>query len=183
MHVTFRSLALCAAAAVTLTGCGKKGEPDAAATSGTSTASTAKAASATPRAGHWDVKVQMVDLDVPGMPKQLKDTVAQQISQAGAVATCLTPEEAARNDGKFFQPKNNKDCTADSFAMEGGKLNARMTCAKGGAKQAVEMHGTYSAEAYDLALDSKGEANGQPMKMSMRVTGRRTGECTGKERG
>jgi hypothetical protein len=45
------------------------------------------------------------------------------------------------------------------------------------------MHGTYGSEAYDLTLNSQGDMNGQPMKMSMRVTGKRTGGCTGKEAG
>jgi len=177
MHIRLHTLALCTVA-VALTGCGDKKSPEA-------TASQAEASTtiATPKPGHWDVNLRMIDFDVPGMPQQMKDSIGQQISKAGAVATCLTPEEAARNDGKFFQPSNNKNCKSESFTMEDGKLAAKLTCTNGPTKQTVDMQGTYGAEAYDLTLESKGEASGQPMKMSMRVTGKRTGECTGKERG
>jgi len=178
MHIRFHTLALCAAATVALAGCGDKKSPDAKASE-----AAASAKSDTPKPGHWDVNLRMIDFDVPGMPQQMKDSIGQQISKAGAVATCLTPEEAARNDGRFFQPSNNKNCKSESFTMEGGKLAAKLTCTNGPTKQTVDMQGTYGAEAYDLTLESKGEASGQPMKMSMRVTGKRTGECTGKERG
>lgn len=181
MHFALRPFALCAVAAVTLAGCGDK-KPDATASEGAATAS-ATAESVKPRPGHWDVKLEMTDFDVPGMPAEIKQTIGKQIAQAGAMATCLTPEQAARNDGKFFEPKNNKDCTSESFAMENGKLDAKMVCSRAGTKQTVAMKGTYGADAYDLTLNSQGEANGQPMKMTMHVTGKRTGECNGKERG
>jgi hypothetical protein len=169
---------LCAIAAVTLAGCGDK-KPDAAASQEAAT----PGAMVKPRPGHWEVKLEQARFDVPGMPDQFKKTLGKQITGAGAVATCLTPEEAARNDGKFFEPKNNKDCTTESFSMENGKIDARMVCERAGSKQTVQMRGTYGAQAYDLMLNSRGDMNGQPMKMSMHVTGKRTGECTGKESG
>lgn len=181
MHTVFRSLALCTAAAIALAGCGDK-TPEPAA-SGRAAAPSETAAAVKPRAGHWDVKLEMTDIDVPGMPDEIKKTIGKQFSQAGAMATCLTPEQAARNDGKFFEPKNNKDCKSESFSMEGGRLDAKLICARANTKQTVEMRGTYGAEAYDLTLNSQGDANGQPMKMTMHVTGKRTGECTGKEVG
>lgn len=136
-----------------------------------------------PRPGHWDVKLEMTDFDVPGMPDGMKKAIGQQFSQAGAMATCLTPEEAARNDGKFFEPKNSKDCKSQSFAMADGRLDAKLVCTRGSNTQTVNMRGTYGAEAYDLVLDSQGQMNGQPMKMTMHVSGKRSGECTGKEAG
>lgn len=181
MHAALRPIELCAIAAVTLAGCGDK-KPDASASEGAATTSAAVAA-VKPRAGHWDVKLEMTDFDVPGMPDELKKTIGKQIAQAGAMATCLTPEQAARNDGKFFEPKNNKDCTSESFSMDNGKIDAKMVCSRAGTKQTVQMRGTYGAEAYDLTLNSQGDMNGQPMKMSMHVAGKRTGECTGKESG
>jgi hypothetical protein len=177
MHTVIRSLALCSALAVSLAGCGDK-KPDAA---GHEQAGGDTATLVRPRPGHWDVKLQMTDFDVPGMPDEIKKTIGKQFSQAGAMATCLTPEQAARNDGKFFEPKNNKDCKSESFSMANGQIAAKLICARGPTKQTVDMRGTYGAEAYDLTLNSQGEMNGQPMKMTMQVSGKRTGECTGKE--
>lgn len=179
MHVTLRPLALCAIAALTLAGCGDK-KSDATTSEASATASVG---AVKPRPGHWDVKLELTDFTVPGMPDEFKKTIGKQISQAGAMATCLTPEQAARNDGKFFEPKNNKDCTSESFAMANGRIDAKMVCARAGTKQTVQMRGTYGAEAYDLTLNSQGDMNGQPMTMAMHVAGKRTGECTGKETG
>jgi predicted small lipoprotein YifL len=163
MHTVIRSLALCTALAVSLAGCGDK-KPDAA---GNAQAAGDTATLVKPRPGHWDVKLQMTDFDVPGMPDEIKKTIGKQFSQAGAMATCLTPEQAARND--------------ESFSMANGQIAAKLICERGPTKQTVDMRGTYGAEAYDLTLNSQGEMNGQPMKMTMQVSGKRTGECTGKE--
>ena len=181
MHAKLRPFALCAIAAIALAGCGDK-KPDATASEGAATSSAALA-TVKPRPGHWDVQLQLTDVDIPGMPEELKKTIGKQMAQAGATGTCLTPEEAARNDGKFFEPKNNKDCQSESFAMADGKIDAKMVCERAGTKQTVQMRGTYGADAYDLTLNSQGDMNGQPMKMSMHVAGKRTGECTGKESG
>lgn len=180
MYAALRPFALCAIAAITLAACGDN-KPGAAGEGAATT--NAGAVAVKPRPGHWDVKLDNASFDIPGMPDELKETLGKQITQAGAVATCLTPEEAARNDGKFFEPKSNKDCKSESFSMENGKIDARMICERAGTKQTVQMRGTYGAEAYDLTLNSQGDMNGQPMKMSMHVAGKRTGECTGKERG
>jgi predicted small lipoprotein YifL len=182
MRTSLRLSALCAVAAVfALAGCGDK-KPDAAATGDSAASASAQAAASgpKPRPGHWDVKLVMTDFDIPGMPENLKQAVGRQMNQAGDIATCLTAEEAARNDGKFFGPHNDS-CKYQSFAMADGKVDAKMTCDQRGAKQTIDLNGSYGADAYDLTLNSRGEMNGQPMKMAMHVTGARTGECTGKE--
>jgi hypothetical protein len=184
MHARLRLSALCAAAfVIALAGCGDKKSPDAAASQSAAagTSAAASAPGAKPQPGHWQVKLQVTDFDIPGMPDNLKQAVGKQMKQAGDIATCLTAEEAARNDGKFFGPRN-KNCTYQDFSMANGHVAAKMTCDQNGAKQTVEMHGSYGAQAYDLSLKSNGDVSGQKMTMAMHVTGARTGPCTGKER-
>lgn len=181
MHVRLRLSALCAAGAViALAGCGDKKSPDAATSQSAAGETSASASGAKPQPGHWQVKLKVTDFDIPGMPDNLKQAVGKQMNQAGDIATCLTAEEAARNDGKFFGPRN-KNCTYQDFSMANGQVAAKMTCDQNGAKQTVEMHGSYGAQAYDLSLKSNGDMNGQKMTMAMHVTGARTGPCTGKE--
>ena len=181
MHRSFRTIAIGALAVSALAGCGGTKTPDAAASSEGAAANGKAAMAAKPRAGHWDVKLKMTDFQVPGMPDSIRQSVAKQMDQVGAVGTCLTPEEAARNDGKFFGPRN-RNCTYQDFSMANGQVAAKMTCTDRGMKQTVTMKGSYGADAYDLTLASKGDINGQPMTMAMHVTGHRTGDCTGAEK-
>jgi hypothetical protein len=45
------------------------------------------------------------------------------------------------------------------------------------------MKGTYSEDAYDIAIQTSGEMQGQPMSMEMGIVSRRVGECRGEEAG
>jgi hypothetical protein len=179
---TFACLPALCAALIALAGCGDKTKPEG---SGSEAAAQgdapALAAGEKPRAGQWQVKLALTDFAVPGMPDNLKDSIGKQMQQAGDVTTCLTQAEVDRNDGKFLGPRD-QDCDYQTFTMADGRIAAKMTCTKNAIKQSVDMRGTYGPEAYDLTLDSQSDMNGTPMKMSMRVTGQRTGECTGKEK-
>lgn len=175
--------ALCAAALIALVGCGGTKTPEGASSEAAPKEAPVApvAAGEKPRPGQWQVKLMLTDFDVPGMPANLKDTMSKQMQQASDVTTCLTQAEVDRNDGKFLGPRD-QDCDYHTFTMADGRVAAKMTCTKSAVKQTVEMTGTYGAEAYDLTLNSQSDMNGTPMKMAMHVTGKRNGECTGKEK-
>ena len=182
MITGFRRLALCAAigSAIAVAGCGDKTAPAAGASEGAAQADAVAASGVKPRAGRWETKLDMTSFEVPGMPANVKDTVAKQMREAGVVISCLTPEQAARNDGQFFGPRQG-NCDYANVSIAGGKVAGKMTCTQNGMKQTVDMRGTYGAEAYDMAMDMQGDMGGQKMTMVMHVTGKRTGECTGDE--
>lgn len=181
MQMKFRGLMLCTAAAVSLAACGEDQAPNVVAT-GEAANAAAKATSQSfrPQAGHWDVTMTVKEMDIVGVPDGMKEAMAQQLGKENTLDACLTPEEAQRDDGKFFIP-NNQACDFKSFSMVDGKLSSDMICVDGGRKQDVKMDGSYSPDSYDMMIKSQMEMNGQPVKMTMHITGKRNGECTGKE--
>jgi carboxypeptidase C (cathepsin A) len=67
--------------------------------------------------------------------------------------------------------------------MSGGKIDATMRCTHEQMTQLVNFKGTYSPEAYQLAMDSKVEGGPREMtgmSMSMKVDAKRVGECSAK---
>ena len=167
-----------AGAAFAVAGCSDKKAPAPGTSEGAAT--DVAATDIKPRAGRWETKLALTSLEVPGMPANAKDAMTQQMSKASTVISCLTPEQAARNDSKFFGPRNG-NCDYQNVSVANGKVQGKMTCTQNGMKQTVDMRGTYGADAYDMALDTKGDMGGQTITMAMRVTGTRTGECTGDE--
>lgn len=158
---------------------------EAAAGDGESDASVAAkvaAANVKPLPGRWEVQMQVKSFDIPGVPAAMKDMLRNEMTRQHMVATCLTPEEAAQPQGKFFKPGNDQ-CSYKSFEMEGGKIAATMTCSEQGMTQDMRMEGTYSEDAYDIAIETNGEMNGQPMTMAMDIVSKRVGECRGDETG
>ena len=138
------------------------------------------------RAGLWESKITVEQLDMPGMPPEMagrmKEMMAQ--NQPKAFKNCLTPEDVKKPDEDFFAGQN-KGCRYDHFKMGNGKIDAVMRCGGEQATQVMKMAGTYSPDAYNMQMSNKVEAAAKgaegSMAMRVRVDARRIGECTGKE--
>jgi len=105
----------------------------------------------------------------------------QHMGTTQTFASCLTPEEAAKPKADFFQGKDS-GCTYEKFSMGDGKVDAVMTCGRGGSSQKMTMMGTYGEQSYDMKVTADGEAGpGMPMSMAMSISSRRVGDCNGNE--
>ncbi len=136
--------------------------------------------------GHWEMKMTVAEMTIPGMPAKMAEQMKAHMGMGKTIASCLTPEEAKRPKGEFFN-KGNGDCRYDRFSMGAGKIDALMQCTGGGGKRTMTMTGTYGPDAYHMAVASTGTAGADNpmagMSMKMEMDARRTGECTGKENG
>lgn len=134
-----------------------------------------------PRAGRWESTMKIEKMELPDMPPEAKAMMQKHLAAAQTFTTCLKPEQADKPDAEFFQGKSSF-CTYDKFVMGGGRIDAVMTCGKEGQSRKMTMTGTYSPEAYAMRMSSNGEMQpGMPMSMTMSISARRIGECTGKE--
>ena len=132
------------------------------------------------RPGKWESKVALLEIDIPGMPAEMQDTMKRTFAerQPSSFTSCLTPEEAKKPREDFFA--GNDKCRYDHFKMGDGKIDARMRCDAGEGMQLMEMAGTYSDEAYTMTMTTMREGAAGPggdAKMTMRMDARRVGEC------
>ena len=132
------------------------------------------------RPGKWESKVALLDIDIPGMPAEMQDTMKRTFAerQPSGFTSCLTPEEAKKPREDFFA--GNDKCRYDHFKMGDGKIDARMRCDAGEGVQLMEMAGTYSDESYTMTMTTMREGAAGPggdAKMTMRMDARRVGEC------
>lgn len=135
--------------------------------------------------GHWESTMKLEKMDVSGMnlPPQAKAQMEQQIGTEKTFDSCLTPEEAKKPSSDFF--KVAEGCTYKTFSMSGGKINAEMACAgQQGASRTMKLSGTYDSTTYAMHVEGSGSMpGGMTMSMAMTMNSKRTGECTGKEKG
>lgn len=137
------------------------------------------------RPGQWESSVELESIEVPGMPEaavaQMKKTMAR---VATGQKTCLTPEQAKKPKEDFFAGAGS-NCRYDKFSMDDGKMTGTMRCTspQGGGTQLIDFDGTYSPESYEMRMAStlEGASAAGPMKMVMRMTSKRIGECDGSE--
>jgi Protein of unknown function (DUF3617) len=128
--------------------------------------------------GEWEMKMEVVNMKVEGLPPGLAEGMK---SQAGGInRTCMTPEEAKAPKGDIFAGDKSGGCKSEGFKWEGGKIEGKTTCpGQGGTGETVmTMNGTYGAQNIDMTMKSQTDMMGKPMEMEMRVSGRRVGECT-----
>ena len=137
------------------------------------------------RPGKWESKVAIEEIDIPGMPAGMQETMKKTFAerQPAGFISCLTPEEARKPKEDFFAGKDNK-CRYDHFKMGDGKIDAKMRCDAGGAAQIMEMAGTYSPNSYTMTMTTVREGGAGPggeARMKMRMDARRVGECDGNQ--
>lgn len=136
--------------------------------------------------GQWEIRNQTLAINFPGMPggeigKQAMDDA---LGDSMTTSYCLTQESIDKPETGMFGGKAEGECRYRNFSMANGQLASTMEC-KGDdpkAQTVMTMTGTYSPSAYTIDADMKASAPGMPggegMTMTMKIAGRRTGECT-----
>lgn len=187
------SLALVAALALPLAAC--KQQPTVSATNATAAQVQEKVAAATGGAGvtiepgRWEGAVTIHDMDIPGMPPQVKAQMKKQMGGAKSFAHCVTAEDVKQQKALFTGEGNDEACKYDHFNMAAGTIDAAMSCFRDAYRMEMTMTGTYSSDAYHMDMASKAEASGPmgasgplataAMNMKMTVEAKRVGACKG----
>ena len=177
-----RHLVLLSAATIALAACGS---PDADA-DGDGEISMSEAAEISkdmvkPEPGKYRATVEMVDVEVPGAPKEVQDMMKQMISVGAQTHEyCLTKEAADKGFEEIArQSQKNDDCSFEKFEADGGSIDAVMTCSQPGQGTArMTMKGTGSATASEMTMTMDAQApDGNTMKMTMKSNQERIGDC------
>ncbi len=176
-----RPTALIPLASLVLAACGSSDKIDAQGETPAAVAEKVAASGMTPRPGRWQGTFRVEKMDIAGLPPQGAEQMNKSMEMDRSYFTCLTPEQAAKPDARFFQ-KAAEGCIYDRFTMSDGKIDAVMTCKPGAGPTRMAMNGSYNADTYDLKINGSGEvAKGMPMSIAMAVTSRRVGDCNGTE--
>lgn len=135
--------------------------------------------------GQWETMVEITDVSIPGMPPEMAAQMKQHMAEGHSDRSCVTPEEAKKPREQFFGGEQMKHCKYDRFAFGGGRIDMTMQCAhESGMRQVMEMHGSYSGDAYRMDVQSDatgGQGAMKTMRVAMRISGKRVGACTGKD--
>jgi hypothetical protein len=131
--------------------------------------------------GRWESQMKFGKLEMPDMPPEMAAMMEKSMAETRKFASCLTKEDVEKPGGKFFGQANDT-CKYDSFTMGGGRIDAKMSCKSPDGPQEMTMNGTYTPETYAMTMAIKGNhGGGKAMNMTMSMTAKRAGACTGKE--
>ncbi|HVU31163.1 MAG TPA: DUF3617 domain-containing protein [Sphingomicrobium sp.] len=131
------------------------------------------------KAGEWKVEGTLEEMIVPGLSPEAQSQMKEVMGRRGnsSYQYCLTPEQAKKPGGRFFNRQADRNCRYDHFTMRGGKIDAVMRCAAPSGSMEMTIEGTYSpdSDSTHVAMNMEG---GQKMTMKMRSEAHRIGECT-----
>lgn len=157
---------------------------DAAPTPAPSASAPASLGKALFRPGEWETTVELIDVDIPGMPAgSVRDSMVEMMKKTKTTTkNCVTKEDAEKPEASVFTGSKGK-CSYDRMTMSGGKIDAVMTCVDASGRGKLEMTsvGTYDDTSFTMTNDMRTTAPGQSeaMHMKAKVTGKRTGDCAG----
>jgi hypothetical protein len=167
------------AAALALAACGssdKSGGNGSSAAAGGSGSGGASGISLQP--GEWEMKTEVVNVSAEGLPPGIAEGMK---AQAGSTTrTCMTAEEAKGPKADMFARNNPGNCKSEGFSWSGGRIHGTTTCTgtEGAGKAVVTMDGQYSPQSIDMTMKSETDIAGKAMKVEMRISGHRVGECS-----
>jgi hypothetical protein len=135
------------------------------------------------KAGAWQVTSTLEEMGIPGLSPEAQSGMKRLMGSRGNAKYrfCLTPEQAKRPGGKFFNRQADKNCRYDHFTMGKGKIDAVMRCAAPEGSMTMSIAGNYSADSYSTRVAMEMGASEGTMKMKMRSEAHRVGDCTAEE--
>jgi coenzyme F420-reducing hydrogenase gamma subunit len=134
------------------------------------------------KAGQYEMTMKMTDVQVPGAPpaaiEQMKAAMAAQSEQTQQ--QCVTEEDIANMGNKMGSAgAQGGDCNFTKTTFNGGAIDIAGTCKAPTGDIAIAMNGTHAADSFNATMTVDATANGQQVKASGTMSGRRTGDCTG----
>lgn len=132
------------------------------------------------RAGKWVSTVTFEEMTAPGMPPQAAEQMRKMMGEGRRYESCLAEDQVQRPAEDFFAGGGDNQCRYEHFTMGGGKIDAKMICARGESSQVMEMDGSYTPTSYEIRMTTSLDGAPPPaseMRMRMRVEAQRVGEC------
>ena len=126
--------------------------------------------------GEWETSTALEAMDLGKAANPSTDAeIRRQVGKPKVERGCLSAEQAATPG--FGQLRGGR-CRFTRFTWQDGQLDAQLQCVRPDAKVSVRQAGAYSSTAFDMRTTLRQDVPGGPAtSMTMRLVGRRLGDC------
>ncbi|WP_168157315.1 DUF3617 domain-containing protein [Erythrobacter sp. QSSC1-22B] len=171
-------------ALVALIGCGEPEadsvDPGEATAGGISQAEVAERARDTiqPQPGQYRAVMEVLEVDIPGAPEGSGDML-RQMMDGQSHEYCLTQEDVDKGYEEMARQSQDGDCTFDRFDVDGGAIDALMTCTgEQSNTMRMAMTGTATPTSSVMNMTMTGDMTGMgESTLRMKATHERVGDC------
>ncbi len=166
-----------------LSACSQQSDDAEGAAQASASASAAAVAQALrPQPGKYRVTMKITKVAIPGLPPAAAAQASKMFASTGHSSEfCLTPADANMGYEEMTKRAAQGKCSYDRFTVNGGQLDAAMTCETGqGMTTKSAVTGTVSPTGSNMTMTSDAMVAGVPggrMQMEGQVITERLGEC------
>lgn len=142
--------------------------------------------------GMWEMTAKVTQLQLTGASPEMQARANAQVGQPRTQSQCLSPEEAgdplAQMRQMMAQQGATANCRFSDQVFAGGTIRVRASCpAAGGGSADFSIEGTFTETTIQSVMNVTGQGPAGPdgisgMRLSMEMSGRRTGDCPGSGR-
>lgn len=132
-----------------------------------------------PEPGLYRSQTEIQDIQIANAPEQMRDMMKNSMTSQ-THEYCLTPEQAEKGfEESARQSQADSNCTFQKFDVDGGSIDAAMTCSPDGqGTMTVAVQGTGSATRSEMNMTMEGDMPPMgSMTMKMRIVNERIGDC------
>lgn len=136
------------------------------------------------RPGKWEMTVQTVSVDIPGLDEALKKQMTDMmLKKVQKHTSCITKKQAESPPAEVIARSQGR-CKYENFKMDDGAIDGTLVCPAQGMGGAMKMRvaGKFDAESFAIDNDMEATApSGPAMKIKAKSSGKRIGDCTAEE--
>lgn len=138
----------------------------------------APGAAATLRPGQWETTARLVNIEAPGVPPQALEQLRNQMGRQRN--ECWTEAEVSNIAEKLANPSTpNANCEFGRRTFANGVIDVAGTCSSRGQQVQMGMTGSFTADTIEANVNVNTSGQGQSVRMTLAMNGRRIGECQG----
>jgi hypothetical protein len=132
-----------------------------------------------PKAGQYRSTAELVSIDIPGAPPEIASMMGEAM-KGQTSEYCLTQEDVDKGFEEMAKETQEGDCSFQKFDMDGGDIDAVMSCtAPGDAQMKVAMKGKGTETSMDMTMTLSGKIpQAGEMSMVMKSRQERIGDCS-----
>lgn len=140
-----------AALVLALAGCGEGGSENAAPVSREQVASRARDF-VKPEPGLYRSTVEIEEFAIPGAPPQVAEMMRNSAKSNQSHDYCVTAEDVEKGFEETLRKSQQGECDYKRFDIDGGRIDAALTCRDQGRTVDIQLSGTGTATSSDMAM-------------------------------
>lgn len=131
-----------------------------------------------PEPGLYRSTVEVLEVDIPGAPPQMAEMIRESGQTGQTNQYCVTPADVEKGFEEAVRKSQRGDCDYQRFDVDGGKIEAAMTCIEAGRSVNLTLSGSGDSTSSDMSMTMKLDMAGMGEgTIRARSRSERIGEC------